>query len=110
MGRRRQIDLELPPRMRKKGNAFYHVGGSPQKWRSLGTDKATALIRWAEIEGANAPVTVTTVRAVWDRYEREVVPTKAVSTQRDNRREAEKLLLTFGAMQIGAITTRHVMR
>lgn len=39
MGRRRQRDLELPPRMRKKGSAFYRVGGSPQKWTPLGKDK-----------------------------------------------------------------------
>ncbi len=96
--------------MRKKGRAHYHVSGSPQQWVPLGTDYAAALVKWAEIEGAEAPVTVTTFRAIWERYAREVVPAKAPATQRDNLRESVNLLKVFGNAHINAIQPQHVRR
>src|SRR5690348_15402596 len=53
MGRRRTKDLDLPPRMRRAGAAFYYdAGGKPRKWIPLGSDKAKALARWAELRGS----------------------------------------------------------
>ncbi len=54
VGRRRTKNLDLPPRMRRVGHAYYFdLGGKPRKWIALGSDKAKALIRWAELRGAD---------------------------------------------------------
>ena len=51
MGRRRRTLLDLPPRMHKKGDAFYYVtNGTPRKWIGLGKDISEAKRRWAEFE------------------------------------------------------------
>ena len=51
MGRRRQSNLDLPPRMYKKGKALYYVTSTtPRKWIPLGSDLEKARILWAEYE------------------------------------------------------------
>jgi integrase len=55
MGRRRTKHFDLPPRMQRKGSAYYYVCGSPSRqWVPLGTDLAKAKRRWAELD-AGAP-------------------------------------------------------
>lgn len=55
MGRRRQSNLDLPPRMHLKSGTYYYVTTTaPRKWISLGRDLAKARIRWAEIENGPA--------------------------------------------------------
>lgn len=40
------------PHFEQKGNSFYHVPAvGKRKWTPLGSDRAAALVRWAEIEG-----------------------------------------------------------
>lgn len=47
--------MKLPQNLRQKGNAFYYDhGGKPRRWESLGSDKAKALARWAEIKGGSS--------------------------------------------------------
>lgn len=54
MGRQRQNNLGLPPRMQKKGNAFYYVASTtPRKWLPLGNDLAKARVRWAQLENGD---------------------------------------------------------
>lgn len=56
VGRRRTKNLDLPPRMRRVGHAYYYdLGGKPRRWEPLGSDKAKALTRWAELRNASAP-------------------------------------------------------
>lgn len=44
--------MKNPPRLRQKGRAYYYDhGGKPRKWEALGSDRARALARWAEIQG-----------------------------------------------------------
>lgn len=51
MGRRRQTNKALPPRMHQKGEAYYYVTSTtPRRWIPLGSDLATARLKWAEIE------------------------------------------------------------
>ena len=51
MGRRRQTNLDLPPRMQVKAGTYYYVtSGQPRKWINLGRDKAAARRKWAELE------------------------------------------------------------
>lgn len=57
MGRRRQSNLDLPPRLYLRGLTYYYVGVD-KKWTSLGKDKARALKLWAELECLPLHVTV----------------------------------------------------
>ena len=90
------------PRLRvrvrgKKSHYYYDHGGKPRKETPLGSDYGIAIKRWAELEHAATlpPPAVITFRWVAMEYLRIVVPTKAVRTQSDNRRELSKLIEFF---------------
>lgn len=54
MGRRRQNNLDLPPRMHLKSGTFYYVTTDlPRKWISLGRDINEARKKWADIEAGD---------------------------------------------------------
>ncbi|GLR13299.1 integrase [Chitinimonas prasina] len=89
-------------RLRKRGKKVYYYydqGGRPRKEISLGSDYALALRKYAELEQSRVADTqisqVLTFKYVGDLYMKEVVPTKAPATQRDNEREYQQLLLFF---------------
>jgi integrase len=99
----------MPKGMTKKGKNFYHVTTSgPRKWTPLGQDRAIALMLWARIEGQAPDPTVKTFEAIALRYEREVIPTKARRTQRDNLMELQRLRAVFNPVQIEHIKPHHV--
>lgn len=51
MGRKRQSDLSLPPRMHVKGGCYYYVTSTvPRKWFKLHKDLPRARVLWAQIE------------------------------------------------------------
>lgn len=53
--RPRTKHLDLPPKMRIKGKAYYYDhGGKPRKYEPLGSDKSKALLRWAEIHAGSS--------------------------------------------------------
>jgi integrase len=100
MGRKPTKNLNLPKgmraRMQKSGRIFYYLdtGAKPRREIPLGSDYAEAVQKWAELtvtEGAPAA----TFHAVADRYEREIIPTKAPRTQKDNLAELQKLRQFF---------------
>jgi len=92
-----------------KGERYYHVTSTaPRKWTPLGKNRARALLDWARIEGEEPDPTVRTFDVIAQRYEREVMPTKAPRTQRDNLIELDKLRAVFGKMLIEAIKPHHV--
>lgn len=87
-------------RIRKRGSVayyFYDHGGKPRKETALGKDYGLAIKRWAEIENASAlpPPAVVLFRHVAESYLRDVIPTKAPRTQRDNIAELAKLRAFF---------------
>lgn len=91
MGRKPSKNFNLPPRMRKrlKGKQIYYYydkGGKPRKEIPLGKDYAIAVQEWARLEADSIPknVEVITFRYAAERYQREVIPTKAYRTQKDN--------------------------
>lgn len=56
LGRKRTRDFDLPPRLHRRGTAYWHVSsGKPRRWISLGTDRADALRKWAQLETGQAP-------------------------------------------------------
>ena len=111
MGRKRTTNHDLPPRMNLKGKMHYHVStDSPRKWTKLGHDLTVAKRLWAEIEGEQPEPHNSTFRGIAARYRKEVFPTKAPQTQRDNEKELERLEAVFGAMPIDAIKPHHIRR
>lgn len=55
MGRRRQQNHNLPPRMHEKFGTFYYVTSTiPRKWISLGRDLAEAKRKWADLESGES--------------------------------------------------------
>jgi integrase len=109
MGRRRQSNYGDPPRFHKKGNVWYHVSGTlPRLWTKLSNDRAEALRLWAQREGVKEDDSSRLFSVVAKRYTREVFPTKAAATRRDNEKELANLLKVFAHMPIDAIAPMHV--
>jgi len=89
-----------------KRNTYYFVDRA-NKWHRLSRDYFEALQRYAELN--LAPVLEgRTLDTIIDRYLRDVVPTKAVQTQRDNTAELARLRAVFGHMAPGEITPQHI--
>lgn len=111
MGRKRTINHDLPPRMNLKGKMYYHVStDTPRKWTKLGQDLSIAKRLWAEIEGEQPDPTNSTFGSIAIRYRKEIFPSKAFQTQRDNDKELARLEAVFGAMPIDAIKPHHIRR
>ena len=109
MGRCRTVNHGMPPGLHRKGESYYHVtAATPRKWTPLGKNRARALLEWARIEGTVPDPAVRTFEVIALRYEREVMPTKAPRTQRDNLIELDKLRAVFGRMLIEAIKPHHI--
>lgn len=109
MGRRRASNFDDPPRFHKKGKVWYHVSGTlPRLWTKLSSDRAEALRLWAQREGVREDDSTKLFSVIARRYVREVLPTKAVQTRRDNEKELANLLKVFAHMPIDAIAPMHV--
>ncbi len=104
MGRRRSKDFDLPPRMHRKGDRFFYVTGTrPRKWLPLGSDINEARRQWAILEGEADDPADRTFSVIARRYRREVLPTKALRTRRDNETELVQLEGVFGLVPIDQI-------
>lgn len=109
MGRRRASNFDDPPRFHKKGKVWYHVSGTlPRLWTKLSSDRAEALRLWAQREGVREDDSTKLFSVIARRYIREIFPTKAVQTRRDNDKELSNLLKVFAHMPIDAIAPMHV--
>jgi len=107
----------LPPRMRKIGHAFYHVshhydenGKSVRPNVPLGSDRAKALTKWAEIEGSNCPSPLGTFGYCIERYIRDILPEKTPKTQRNYLRSAKAITAAFGKVQTTGIKPMHIYK
>ncbi len=106
MGRRRTKDLDLPPRMARKGACFYYVPSTgDRKWEPLGPDKAKALLKWAENEGRGGS---RTIQDAWMRYEAFHLPELSENTQRNYRVSAKAILKYFGNAPANGVTSQHI--
>lgn len=97
----------LPARMRQKQTSsgriyyYYDTCAKPRKWLPLGSDFLEALKKYADHEREFSDGLLdtinqqTTFKYVADRYLAEILPNKAVATQKDNLRELAKLLEFF---------------
>lgn len=109
----------LPPRMKKrtrhgkKGQVwtyYFYVGRQDGKTREipLGTDLAQAKRKWAELEGGDTPKDPRLLGAILDRYQTDIIPTKAPRTQRDNLAQIAWLRKVFEDVAIDDITPQMI--
>lgn len=93
--------------MRRKGQAYYYDhGGTPRRWESLGTNKAKALRRWGEIQGAESPAR--TVNTLIDRYCLRRREKWAPSTARNYDRMLKTIRKYFGSAPVEQVTADHL--
>ncbi|MBY0500099.1 MAG: tyrosine-type recombinase/integrase [Nitrosomonas sp.] len=102
MGRKptKNFNLLKGMRQRKRWNTtfyYFDTGGKPRKEIPLGNDYAIAVKKWAELQIDAKPKhqDIITFRYVCERYVKEVIPTKAPATQKDNLRELDQLYKFF---------------
>ncbi|WP_397448198.1 tyrosine-type recombinase/integrase [Pseudomonas sp. NA-150] len=91
----------LRERKKTSGTTYYYydAGGSPRKEIPLGSDYGLAIMKYAEFErdrtSSSLVASVITFRYVAEKYVVNVVPSKASSTQKDNKRELKNLMAFF---------------
>lgn len=103
----------LRARTQKSGKVYYYfdAGGKPRKEIPLGSDYVTAVRKWAELKlEADAAEHVTSFLELADRYEREVIPKLAASTQITYRADLKHLRKFFGEppAPLNAIWPKHI--
>lgn len=100
------INMYRRERKRKNGKVWvaYYYRDSSGKDISLGSDLSIARLRWAELEAKDTPQDLKTLGAIFDRYERDIIPYKAERTQKDNAAELRQLRAVFNDAPIEAIT------
>lgn len=70
----------------------------------LGKDLDKARLKWAELEAKEIPLDLRTMKGIFDRYIRDIVPKKAPRTQSDNLSEIKQLRPLFDNAPIDSIT------
>jgi integrase len=116
MARPHSTHPDLPPRLRArvKGGVTYYsydTGGKPRREVALGTNRLEAFRRWAELERAACPPEGrATMADVVTRYRKEVLPAKALKTQREQTAQLGTLLKFFNdpPAPLAAILPLHV--
>lgn len=118
--RPKSTNRDLPPRLirvrktlksGKEWVAYYYNGRTPDGQRTklpLGSDLNEAKRQWAQLECVSIPSDTSLMRFIFDRYEKEIVPTKAPKTQKDNLGCLKMLRKVFDTGPIDAITPQIV--
>ncbi|WP_244916748.1 tyrosine-type recombinase/integrase [Pseudomonas soli] len=83
--------------------SYYYLDRSGKEI-TLGADLNIARIKWAELEAKDKPLDLLLMKAIFDRYQRDVIPKKAERTQKDNLAELRQLRPFFDEAPIDAIT------
>ena len=96
----------LPARVYLKHGAYYYVTLPERKWIRLGKTEAEMYAALAKIKSIDAGSG--TMAEYFDRYAKEVIPTKAPRTQLDNHSEIKNLKQAFGKMLPENIKPKHI--
>ena len=104
MGRRRTTNLDLPPQMHRKGQAYYYG----RSWTPLGSDFAAALRKYAELHGIPNPAGPATFADAVISYRLKELPKKAAATQKGYDRQLTLLVKVFGTARLHEIKPKHV--
>ncbi|MFK3741328.1 tyrosine-type recombinase/integrase [Massilia sp. TN1-12] len=115
MGRKPSKNLNLPPHMRKRtqrsGRTFYYLdtGEKPRREIPLGDDYIAALRKYAEIHQIEK-VAAPKFGDVILKYEAEVMPTLAISTQRTHASDMKHLRASFQDAPLDQIKPMHIQK
>lgn len=109
---RKTENRDLPPgvyrrkRPRKSGKEWvgYYYRDQAGKEIPLGSDLVKAKMKWAELEAKRLPSELTTMKGIFDEYEKKIIPGKAPRTQKDNIYELKQLREVFDGAPIDEIT------
>jgi len=119
---RKTENRDLPPGMYRRKRTSKSKKNPGKEWISyfyldksgkpvpLGTDLNLARLKWAELEAKEKPKDLVTIGAIFDRYERDIIPKKAPRTQKDNLAEIRQLRSYFEKAPIDGITPAHVAK
>ena len=111
---------DLPPRMLRRTKtlasgkvweSFYYNGRDAHGRRKeipLGSDLNEAKRKWAELEGKPAATDTSLCKFIFDKYAKEIIPTKAARTQKDNGHELAQLRKVFDNAPINSVTPQHI--
>lgn len=117
MNRPRTANKDLPPRMvrrvrklksGKEWVGYYYYAGKASKEIPLGTDLVEAKRKWAELEGKPAAADTTKLDTAFTKYLRDVIPKKALRTQKLNMAELETLRAYFSGASFRDVKTKHL--
>lgn len=120
MRQKSTANRDLPPRMirrcqpRKNGTTWvgYYYNGrdadGKRKEIPLGGDLDQAKVEWARLERRAPPKPSHLLGFLFDRYVKEIIPTKGVRTQSDNMKELKQLRKAFEQAPIDSITPQVV--
>ncbi|MDD2061080.1 tyrosine-type recombinase/integrase [Pseudomonas putida] len=113
---KKNANRDLPPRMLRRVRTLksgkqwigYYYDGRDENGKRieipLGTDLDVAKMEWAKLDRKAVPKIVRLLGDVFNRYERDVVPSKMPRTQKDNLLSLKQLRAAFADAPIDAIT------
>ena len=114
---------DLPPKMirrvrksktsDKQWTSYFYNGYDElgaRKEIPLGTDLNAAKRKWAELECVEPPPDTSLMKHVFDQYEKDILPGKAYSTQKDNLDSMRQLRKVFNDAPIDAVTPHIIAR
>lgn len=120
MRRKNSANLDLPPRMIRRNatlksgkiwTGYYYNGrdaNGKRKEIPLGGDLDQAKVEWARLERRAPPKPSHLLGSLFDRYVKEIIPTKGLRTQSDNMKELKQLRKAFEKAPIDSITPQVV--
>ena len=108
MGRKRQANFSLPPRMHLKSGTYYYVTNEkPRRWISLGKDISASKREWARIETETSGED--SISRLIDKWlSTEEFYARPVSTQKVYNSVAKQLKAVFGDMAVQDIKPGNV--
>ena len=104
MSRPRKTRHDLPSRVYQKHGAYYFVDKT-NKWHRLGTALGDAMKAYGDLLESDSALT--TMRQLFDRYQREILPKKAPKTQKDNVYGLGLLRQAFSHMRPEQLKPKH---
>lgn len=107
MGRTRESNRELPPRVYLEHGAYYFRPRNGKRV-PLGREFVPAMREWARIVERPDTDAGSELSVFMDKYLLEVVPGKAARTQQNNHRELRTLRQVFGHMSPTAVRPVHI--
>lgn len=96
MGRRRKHRKDLPERVYHRHGTYYFVDAAG-KWHRLAKTFQDAMVAYAGLNSTRGPLA--TLGKIMDKYQAEILPTKALRTQRGYLADMRPLRAAFGQMR-----------